>query len=945
MRKQLLKAFCLFVLLQLLMPIAVMAFDQHESMKVGETKTFYFPSEVTSRASSMYAYNCTSDYINNVEIVSYTNTSVTVKAIAYTKWTVHIRFDYWWYEHGYSRSDTHTVNIDLNDTNYNGSSSENPWDYDFDYGSWGTINIKVGETATVYSNISTPNPDKLVSVIWSNYNQFGYEITSQSWSSCTIKGRYAYSGEKLWCLWKYGNSTYKTYYTVNVTGSSTETLSLSAEPSGGKVKKNSKVYLTASSSGANIYYTTNGETPTTSSTKYSSAITISNPCTIKAFARKSGYNDSPVKTWVFTIEEDKIVAEINASNFPDENFRNYLLNEDYGKDGKLSSAEISEVKSISVFYSNIASLKGIEFFSALTYLNCQDNQLTALDVSKNTALTDLSCEGNQLTSLDVSKNTALTDLNCSGNQLTSLDVSKNTALTDLNCSGNQLTALDVSKNTRLRSLYCSGNQLTALDVSKNTALTDLSCYGNKLTALDVSKNTALTYLYCYDNQLTALDVSKNTALTYLYCYDNQLTALDVSKNTRLTTLDCSYNQLSSLDVLKNTALTTLHCENNQLKGQAIDKLISGFPNNSSNNQHRFYVFRPIEGEGNVCTKAQVAAAKVKGWTPLYYNGIKWIEFEGYDNESVSWTYNVSANDFIEINDSNFPDEAFRNLLLRRSYGVDGILTATEISKIEYLYIGWGSRIASLIGIEHFTALTSLDCDLNHLTALDVSKNTALSRLWCRYNQLTALDVSNTALTSLLCYCNQIRGQAMDKLISSLPINSSGELYEFLVLYPGEKEGNVCTKSQVAAAKAKGWTPMYYNGTEWVEYEGSDELVQSISLPVSATVNVGETITLTPTLTPADANTTLEWSSDDTSIAKVSQSGIVMGLKAGTAIITVKTSNGLMAECFVKVEDPSGINDIRMDSENQTPVYNLGGQRLAAPQKGINIIGGKKVVVK
>jgi len=202
------------------------------------------------------------------------------------------------------------------------------------------------------------------------------------------------------------------------------------------------------------------------------------------------------------------------------------------------------------------------------------------------------------------------------------------------------------------------------------------------------------------------------------------------------------------------------------------------------------------------------------------------------------------------------------------------------------------------------------------------------------------------LDILICENNQIRGRAMDNLINGLRINSSGKEYKFYVFSPARgNEGNVCTKPQVAAAKAKGWTPYYYNGTKWLEYEGYDDSAQSISLPVSATVNVGETITLTPTLTPADANTTLEWSSDDTSIAKVSQSGVVMGLKAGTAIITVKTSNGLTAECFVKVEDPSGITDIRMDSENQAPVYNLRGQRLAAPQKGINIIGGKKVVVK
>ena len=42
---------------------------------------------------------------------------------------------------------------------------------------------------------------------------------------------------------------------------------------------------------------------------------------------------------------------------------------------------------------------------------------------------------------------------------------------------------------------------------------------------------------------------------------------------------------------------------------------------------------------------------------------------------------------------------------------------------------------------------------------------------------------------------------------------------------------------------------------------------------------------------------------------------------------------------------TGIRNITMDSQADTHIYNLRGQRLTAPQKGINIIGGKKVVVK
>ena len=65
--------------------------------------------------------------------------------------------------------------------------------------------------------------------------------------------------------------------------------------------------------------------------------------------------------------------EINAENFPDENFRNWLLNQDYGKDGVLTKEEIKNVTSIYVSNRNIKSLKGIEYFVALTDLDCDIN--------------------------------------------------------------------------------------------------------------------------------------------------------------------------------------------------------------------------------------------------------------------------------------------------------------------------------------------------------------------------------------------------------------------------------------------------------------------------------------------------------------------------------------------------------------------------------------------
>jgi Leucine-rich repeat (LRR) protein len=322
---------------------------------------------------------------------------------------------------------------------------------------------------------------------------------------------------------------------------------------------------------------------------------------------------------------------IDETNFPDENFRNWVLAQEYGQDGVLMEEEIATVTYIDLYDNGITNLKGIEFFTALTYLDCSFNQLTSLDVSKNTALENLDCYDNQLTSLDVSKNTMLEYFYCHCNELTSLNVSNNTALKTLWCQYNQLSTLDVSTNTALKNLICDSNQLTKLDVSKNMALTELGCSINQLNTLDVSKNTALTELWCADNQLTSLDFSKNSALTQLSCGNNQLTSLDVSKNTALTVLRCEGNKLTSLEVSANTKLTELRCYNNRIKGASMDALIAGLPEGGG----KFYPFDLYNsGEQNVVTKAQVAAAKIKKWITYYWNAESqaWLEYEGSESE-------------------------------------------------------------------------------------------------------------------------------------------------------------------------------------------------------------------------------------------------------------------------------------------------------------------------
>lgn len=60
------------------------------------------------------------------------------------------------------------------------------------------------------------------------------------------------------------------------------------------------VTLTCATQGATIYYTTDGSTPTTASSVYSSAISLNATTTIKAIAVKSGMNDSEVASKTYT---------------------------------------------------------------------------------------------------------------------------------------------------------------------------------------------------------------------------------------------------------------------------------------------------------------------------------------------------------------------------------------------------------------------------------------------------------------------------------------------------------------------------------------------------------------------------------------------------------------------------------------------------------------------
>ena len=86
-------------------------------------------------------------------------------------------------------------------------------------------------------------------------------------------------------------------------------------PNGGELKYgNNTVSIACDTDGATIYYTTNGATPTTSSTKYTGAFTLTSNATVKAIAVKTGWNNSSVASASFTYTVETVATPVIAPN-------------------------------------------------------------------------------------------------------------------------------------------------------------------------------------------------------------------------------------------------------------------------------------------------------------------------------------------------------------------------------------------------------------------------------------------------------------------------------------------------------------------------------------------------------------------------------------------------------------------------------------------------------
>jgi hypothetical protein len=180
-------------------------------------------------------------------------------------------------------------------------------------------NLAAG-TATINSipiswTLSSSNDVANYEVAYSSNGGTSYTVASNavnaSSTSYTINGLTAGTTYTIRVVAIDTSSNRSTGATITKATAASVSYTLSATPNAGTYNATQNVTLSTSPTGATLYYTTDGSTPTTSSSVYSTPIAVSSTTTIKFFAKDSVGNQSGVSTATYTI--DTVAPSVSVS--------------------------------------------------------------------------------------------------------------------------------------------------------------------------------------------------------------------------------------------------------------------------------------------------------------------------------------------------------------------------------------------------------------------------------------------------------------------------------------------------------------------------------------------------------------------------------------------------------------------------------------------------------
>lgn len=213
----------------------------------------------------------------------------------------------------------------------------------------------------------------------------------------------------------------------------------------------------------------------------------------------------------------------------------------------------------------------------------------------------------------------------------------------------------------------------------------------------------------------------------------------------------------------------------------------------------------------------------------------------------------------------------------------------------------------LASISSESAEAGTDATIIYTIALPEQTKIASTDIIISYDSKKLTFVSGKVLQGVG-YVNEVSSEEANifcPIASTQTFNSGGLVEVTFSLKQDALPGTTAISAVVDAASDKDGTTIA--GTVPTKTITITKTATAITVPGTATVERGQTTTLIATLEPTNATSEVTWSSSDETIATVDESGVVTGVKAGTATITATvadTESELSASCTVTVTNPA-----------------------------------------
>ncbi|ATV28682.1 internalin [Prevotella intermedia] len=354
---------------------------------------------------------------------------------------------------------------------------------------------------------------------------------------------------------------------------------------------------------------------------------------------------------------------------------------------------------------------------------------TATRIQGNTEGQDLTIYGN------------IAVLECSNNQLTTLDVTKLPALTHLISRKNFVRALDVSANTELKFIYVQDSPLEQLDLTRNSKIDSLILTNNRLKELTLVSHPTLELLMCTSNaQLKKLNLKECPKLKHLDALQTLVDEYDLSGNGELRYVAVGMGRpLRTLSLPQNNKIDTLMVPAAGLKkidlSQTKQLKLLGIDNNYELSQldlTGMKQLRDLSCEGNSLTSLNLSDCRNLVTLVCNNNQLSALDVSGLDKLEILTCF---SNDLSSLNLTGCTS------LKSLDCSVNPKLSTADFPR-SLTSLNCSSCSFSQIETAKLPLLTNLTCDGNQIGTLDLSAQTKLTAVNCSNNKIKQLDFSN-----------------------------------------------------------------------------------------------------------------------------------------------------------------------------------------------------------